>query len=165
MTAAEIEAALAARATENLADCNNATVSTCDAADFDPGECDAMLINAGVTHPHRPWLNRLRLGGRLVLPITTAIPGAQAGGGVMLKVVREAQAFSATVVSMVGIYSCASVRDTSLQADLQKALASRTLIKIRSVRVDDHERTDSCVAHRDDVCMSTSEIVQRETRA
>ena len=27
-----------------------------------------MLINAGVTHPHALWLERLREGGRLVLP-------------------------------------------------------------------------------------------------
>jgi len=32
-----------------------------------------LLINAGVTHPHRPWLDRLAGGGPMVLPITISM--------------------------------------------------------------------------------------------
>jgi protein-L-isoaspartate(D-aspartate) O-methyltransferase len=158
VVAAEVEAALAVRATENLADRDNVSVHQCDAADFDPGESDAILINAGVTHPHKPWLDRLGPGGRMVLPITFASPGAPHGAGVMLKIVREPKGFSAKVVSMVGIYSCASVRDTALEPMLQKALASKMLMKVNSVRVDEHDNVDSWVVHGREVCLSTEEL-------
>lgn len=158
VVAAEVEAALAARATENLAGRDNVSIHQCDAADFDPGECDAILINAGVTHPHKPWLHHLRPGGRMVLPITFTSPGALSGGGVMLRIVREPSGFSANVVSMVGIYSCVSVRDTALEPILQKALASKMLMKVKSVRLDEHETVDSCVVHGRDVCLSTEEL-------
>jgi len=72
VVASEIDADLAARARANLSDYANVEVHTADGGEFDPGECDAMLINAGVTHPHPLWLERLREGGRLVLPITLA---------------------------------------------------------------------------------------------
>ena len=49
--------------------------------------CDAMLINAGVTHLYPPWLDRLREGGRLVLPLTVAM-GATLGEGVVAKITR-----------------------------------------------------------------------------
>jgi len=48
------------------------TVLACDGATIDPGECDAMLINAGVTHPNVLWLDRQRESGRLVVPLTMA---------------------------------------------------------------------------------------------
>lgn len=164
VVAAEVDAGLAARATGNLADYPNVAVHACDAATLDPGECDAMFINAGVTHPHKPWLERLRVGGRMVLPITFTMPGTPSGTGVMLKVTREAQRFSAKAISMVAIYSCTSVRDPELDAGLKNALASKMLLKLGSVRIDEHEKTDSCVVHRADICLSADALV-REPRA
>jgi protein-L-isoaspartate O-methyltransferase len=67
----------------------NVAVHEGDGAAFDPDACDAMLINAGVTHPHRPWLERLRVGGRLVLPLTIATAGTTLGNGVMARIVRK----------------------------------------------------------------------------
>src|SRR2546426_4130470 len=69
----EVDPALAARAKENLAAYPNVDVHTGDGAQFDPGFRDAMLINAGVTHPHPAWLARLRDGGRMILPLTVAM--------------------------------------------------------------------------------------------
>jgi len=61
-----------------------ATLFDFDSLDFDPEEVQALssgrfgmanflLINAGVTHPHRPWLDRLAGGGPMVLPITISM--------------------------------------------------------------------------------------------
>ena len=79
---------LAPRARENLSGYAHVVVDTGDAAEFDPGACDAMLINAGVTHPQPIWLERLREGGRLVMPLTVAV-SATIGNGIMLKFVRQ----------------------------------------------------------------------------
>jgi len=152
--ACEVDAALAQRARENLRGYANVTVEAGDGAVIDPGECDAMLINAGVTHPHVAWLNRLRAGGRMVLPLTIAM-GATLGKGVVAKVVREASGFAAQVITFVAIYSCTSVRDALLEPLLAKALSSGALFKLKSVRLDAHEAGESCVLHGREVCLSS----------
>jgi protein-L-isoaspartate(D-aspartate) O-methyltransferase len=66
----ELDAGLAARAKENLSAYANITVRAGDGAGFDPGLCDSIFVNCGVTHPQTIWLESLRDDGRLVLPIT-----------------------------------------------------------------------------------------------
>lgn len=162
VAASEVDPGLAARARDNLSSYTNISVHMGDGAEFDPGECDAIFINAGVTHPHPLWLERLSHRGRLVLPLTGGIPGlddsAKLGGsGIFAKVTREENGFSAGVVTLVGIYSCSSVRDPEMGAALTKALATKALFRLRSVRTDSHSQAESCLAHRDDVCLSTAD--------
>ena len=47
VVASEIDPELAARARKNLAGYPNVSLHGGDGTDFDPVECDAMLINAG----------------------------------------------------------------------------------------------------------------------
>jgi protein-L-isoaspartate(D-aspartate) O-methyltransferase len=157
VVAAEVDPAIAARAKENLARYPQVTLHSGDGAALDPGECDAMLINAGVTHPHRPWLDRLTEGGRLVLPLTAAAAGTPGGVGVSAKIVRRGNTFSAHLLGPVAIYSCTSVRDPQLEPALQKALATKTLLKLKSVRIDSHEPADTCLVHSGAVCLSARE--------
>jgi protein-L-isoaspartate(D-aspartate) O-methyltransferase len=159
--ACEVDSGLAVRAAANLAGYRHVTVHAGDGAALDPGACDAMFINAGVTHPHRPWLERLKEGGRIMLPVTFVMGDNAAGVGLMLKIMRSRDRFSAHVVSDVAIYSCASVRDPQLEPLIGKALATKTLLKSKSVRRDSHEKTDSCVLHREDVCLSLEEPAAR----
>ena len=56
VVACEVDPEPAGRASENLDSYPNVAVHAGDGAAFDPGPCDAMLIIAGVTHPHAPWL-------------------------------------------------------------------------------------------------------------
>jgi protein-L-isoaspartate O-methyltransferase len=114
-------------------------------------------MGAGVTHPHRAWLERLGEGGRLALPITMA-SSPTAGQGPIVKITREGGAFSAQIVTFVGIISCTSVRDPQLEPLIAKALASRTLFKLKSVRLDAHEPADTCILHGSGVCMSSAEL-------
>ena len=107
----------------------NVTVHAADGAAFGPGPCNAMMfINAGVTHPHLPWLERLADGGkRIVLPLTFAVSDTTTGGmGLMLKITHDGGRFAAQVVSQVGIYSRApacAIRGWS--RSLEKALAAK----------------------------------------
>jgi protein-L-isoaspartate(D-aspartate) O-methyltransferase len=150
----EVDPALAARAKENLASYPQVTVHSGDGAAFDPGSCDAMLINAGVTHPNRPWLDRLAEGGRLVLPITASAGAAPFGTGIVARVARLHGKLPASVVSYVSIYSCTSARDPQWELPLAEALRSRALLKLRSVRVDPHDEVDTCLLHSDSMCLS-----------
>lgn len=160
VVASEVDSDLAARAQKNLADYPNVSVHAGDGAAFDPGECDAIFINAGVTHPHPLWLERLSNRGCLVLPLTTGSGSAPGGSGVMAKITRMANGFSASIVSPVGIYSCTSVRDPEMSAALAEALTTRALFKLRSVRTDQHQQDEACLAHRADVCLSTAELTR-----
>jgi protein-L-isoaspartate(D-aspartate) O-methyltransferase len=151
----EVDSDLAARAAANLSGYRNVAVHAADGAALDAGTFDAMFINAGVTHPHPPWLDRLSEGGRIVLPITVAIPEMGAGTGVMLRIIRNRGFFASQVVSEVGIYSCTSVRDPALEPLIRKALTAKALLKLKSVRVDQHAQADTCILHGGGVCLSS----------
>jgi protein-L-isoaspartate(D-aspartate) O-methyltransferase len=153
----ELQSELAERAKKNLAAYANVTLATGDGATFDPGERDAMLVNAGVTHPRTLWLDRLREGGRLLVPFTLAM-NATVGQGVMTKIVRERGGYSAELVSPLAIFSGGSMRDPELEPRMLKALTSGGLLKLKSVRRDAHEPAESCVLHGKEVCLSLAEV-------
>jgi protein-L-isoaspartate(D-aspartate) O-methyltransferase len=153
----EVNPQLAARAKENLASYSNVTVVAGDGATFDPGECDAILINAGVTHPSPLWLDRLRERGRLVLPLTMAT-NPTIGIGVMVKMVRQHEQFSAEIVTSLAIYSCTSARDPQLEPLLRSTMTGGTLLKMKSVRRDVHEQSPTCLMHSTNVCLSSVEV-------
>jgi protein-L-isoaspartate(D-aspartate) O-methyltransferase len=155
--ACDVDSELAARAAANLDSYPNVVVHPGDGAAFDPGPCDAIFINAGVTHPHLPWLDLLKEGGRLVFPLTFAMGEKGSGIGRMLKITHRQGRFAAEAGSEVGIYLCTSVRDPQMEPPIKKGLATGTLLKLKSARRNSHEQTDSCIVHREDVCLSTLE--------
>lgn len=152
----ELEPGLAARAKQNLAGYANVTVEAGDGVEFDPRECDAMLVNCGVTHPQTKWLERLREGGRLVVPFTMAV-NPTIGQGVMTKITRSDGKFVTELVTPVAIFSGGSMRDETLQTQLLKGLTTGGLLKLKSVRMDSHEAGETCVVHTSEVCLSLAE--------
>jgi protein-L-isoaspartate(D-aspartate) O-methyltransferase len=160
----EVDTDLAARAQGNLANYANVTVHAVDGSEFDPGDCDAILINAGCTHLDPCWLDRLRDGGRLMVPLTikTEVPGmaserqANLGAGRMVKVVRHGHSFTAAAHSPIAIFSCTSMRDAESEANLRKAMGKGLIAKLQSVRRDPHQPDETCVLHRNDVCLSAA---------
>jgi len=153
VVAAEIDCGLAEQAKKNLADLPQASVEPVDAVIAHTGMCDAILINAGLTHPRLEWLERLKEGGRMVAPITTE-PGEGGGNGIMIKVTRSGSSYGARIVSLVSIYPCSSARDPRLEPVVAKALRTRRLLRLQSVRVDRHAATGSCLVHGASVCLS-----------
>jgi len=154
VVAIDAEADLAARARENLSGYPNVTVAHADGATFDPGMCDAMLINAGVTHPHGLWLDRLREGGRLAVPLTIAAT-PKIGQGIMARIERRGDGYAASIASMLAIYSAASLRAPELEVPLRKAVAGGALLKMKSLRRDAHEAAESCLYHTPGMCVSS----------
>lgn len=152
----ELQQELAERARQNLANYAQVTVEAGDGATFDPGDCDAMLINCGVTHPQVIWLDRLGENGRLVVPFTMAM-NATTGQGVMTKIVRSRGIYSAQFVTPLAIFSGKTLRDPELAAQILNGLKTGALLKLKSVRRDTHEQGETCVVHRRDVCLSLSE--------
>jgi protein-L-isoaspartate(D-aspartate) O-methyltransferase len=157
VTGLELDPGLAARAKENLSAYLNVTVEAGDGAGFDPGPCNAILVNCGATHPQTIWLERLCDRGRLVVPFTMAVD-PRIGQGIMTKIVRDHAAYSAEMVSPVAIFSGGNLRDPALEPLMAKALLSGGLLKLKSVRREAHEPADTCVLHAPEVCLSMAEL-------
>jgi protein-L-isoaspartate(D-aspartate) O-methyltransferase len=152
VTALEIDAGLAARAKENLAPWSWVSLLAGDGASFDPGAVDVLVVNAGATHPLPQWLDCLRPGGRLLLPLT-----AENGHGSVFRFDRLAatDGFGAAFVSPVGIYACEGARSAFNAKALATALAGRGQRLVRSLRRDEHPREAECWLHGPDFCLST----------
>ena len=157
VVASEVNSDLATRARSNLSNYANVQIQLADGAEMDPGECDAMLINAGVTHPNPLWLDRLREGGRLVMPITMAT-SPTLGAGLMIRIMRQGNRFPISGLTPVGIYSCTNMRDPELEPKLQKAMTTQTIFKVKSVRREPHDEEETCVVHKAGVCLSSQQI-------
>ncbi len=155
VVAVELEPDLAPSARQNLSDYPHVTVQTGDGAAFDPGDCNAMLINAGVTRLSPLWLERLRPEGRLVVPFTIAV-SSTIGQGVMARIVRQGDRFSAHVATMLAICNCLSLRDPESETLLKKSLMGGGLLKLHSLRRDVHTLEDTCLVHGPEWCLSAA---------
>ncbi len=122
VTAIEFDAELAQRAAANLAGLGNVRVVQGDGAQvpFDPA--DVILVNAGATRPADAWLDGLRDGGRLILPLTAqGFPNADVRRGAVFRITRHGEDFLAARISAVAIFPCAGMRDAVSEAALDAA--------------------------------------------
>jgi len=155
VVAIETEADHAARARENLRDRPWVRVVHGDGCAVDPGPVDAILVNAGATHPIALWLDRLAPGGRLLLPLT-----GSNGFGVVLRIARAGARFAVSFVSTVVIYPCAGAREPEAERALDRALVGDGHLGIggvRSLRRDAHAAEPTCWIHAGALCLSTLE--------
>ena len=156
----EADAALAERARANLAAMPWVEVRA-DAAAQPAGELfDAILVNAGVTHPLDGWLDALAAGGRMILPLTASggpMGMGNIGKGLVFLIRRDADgSFTAGVTGFVAIYSAVGLRDDALNAFIAKLLMTgpQQWTAIRRLRRDPHEPSPSCRLHGPSFCLS-----------
>ena len=119
---------------------------------------DAILINAGVTHPAVEWLDALSPSGRMILPITsTMAPMGNIGKGLVILVRKESEGtFGASLAGFVAIYSAVGLRDEALNPVVGKLLMGgpQQWASIVRLRRDPHEPSPSCRLHGDHFCLS-----------
>jgi protein-L-isoaspartate(D-aspartate) O-methyltransferase len=156
----EVDDALADQAARRLASRSWVEVRHGDASAPLRETFDAILVNAGVTHPLDSWLDALAPGGRMMLPVTTGMPamGSTLGKGVVLLVARDASGgFSARVITVVAVYSALGIRDPEMNDRVGKALAEGPMrwLKVSRLRRDVHDADPSCWLHRSTCCVST----------
>jgi protein-L-isoaspartate(D-aspartate) O-methyltransferase len=153
--AVEIDPELARRARENLSEIAWAEVREGDGSCGLPEELDAVLINAGATHPLSVWLDALRLGGRMILPVTFTTDSMQniGKGGVFL-ITRQQDDYAARLISMVAIYSCAVARDAAMNERVRATLVKGTWFSVRRLRRDAHDPSPACWLHGSDFCLT-----------
>lgn len=164
VVAVEIDRELAARAERNLAPYRNVRVVGGDGSNGTFGAFDAIFVNAGCTRPQPGWLDQLAIGGRLLVPLTSALPTPGSGAGYMLLVTRNAAGYDARLTSPVGIFHCEGARTEEESAQLAKALAQGDLQAVRRLRRDAHERAQDCWLHQSGTCLEYDSALRSRAR-
>ncbi|NKB49763.1 MAG: methyltransferase domain-containing protein [Alphaproteobacteria bacterium] len=149
----EIDPELAARAAKNLSQYRQVEVTVASGSDLSAANVDALFINAGATHPLANWLDALAPGGRLVLPLTP-----DEGGGVVMRITRERGGYTARFASNVWIFECAGAREPRANRRLARAIKTRGMRDVQTLRRDRHRRGDTCWLHGPGWCFSTEPL-------
>ena len=155
VTAFEVDTGLAARARTNLSHLSHVEVLESDSAGIAPNVYDGMLVNAGATQPRHAWLDALRAGGRLILPLTVSNETDVTQSGEVLKITRQGHGLSAGFLCSTSIFPCSGARDPELNDNLRAAFKRGDLNRVRSLRRDSHKPSDTCWLHSDQFCLST----------
>jgi protein-L-isoaspartate(D-aspartate) O-methyltransferase len=164
VTALEIDPKIAAAAKRNLRPWKQVQVIHADALEHDFGAADVVLVDAGVTQPHPRWLDALRPGGRMALPLTAIRPPTRVARflrnnlGWFLFLRREPGGFSARFGERAGIAALYGGRDPERQARLDATYRKGGRDTVRSLRRDPHARDASCWFHDAEFCLSTREV-------
>ena len=168
IAAIEIDTTLAEKARAALAPWPHVTVINADGTQNSFEPVDVVVASAGVTHPLLSWLDALKPGGRLLLPMTTAgqltdgelstaraALSAGGGPGAMLMVVRQAtNEFSARFLCRTGFVHFQGARDEAADRRLAAALVTDWGDSVRSLRRDHHLKGETCWLHGDGWCLS-----------
>jgi len=130
-----------------------------DASGNMDGSFDAILVNAGVTHPLDSWLDGMSEYGKMIFPLTTAMPamGATLGKGLTFLVTKHpAGAFTARVFGVVAVYTALGVRDEKISERFGKAMMGgpQKWHVVTRLRRDAHEQADACWLHGETCCLS-----------
>jgi protein-L-isoaspartate(D-aspartate) O-methyltransferase len=129
VTAIEFDAVLAERARHNLASLPNVCVLQGDGCTVPFDAADVVYVNAGATRPAEPWLDGLKDGGRLIIPLTSdrgfrhnVPPVPIEKRGAVFRVERQSAGYLARWISPVAIIPCEGAREPASEAALDAAL-------------------------------------------
>ncbi len=158
VVAVEVDGGLAEQARTALAPWAQIEVRHGDGR-FDPRTetFDAVLVNAGVTHPEACWLDGLSRGGRVLLPLTVSMPAMGTlgkGPALLLANDGEAGSFGARPVGLVAIYSAVGLRDETLNRLLGDAMKTSPFPPVKRLRRDAHDPSPACWLHAESFCLS-----------
>jgi len=160
VTAIEYDPGLADRLAANFAGQGNVRVVQGDGSQvaFDPAEI--IYVNAGATRPADAWLDRLRDGGRLILPLTTnqgflgpeVIPIERRGA--VFRIERQGDEFAARRISAVAIFPCEGMRDPESERALAAAFAKGDGREVTRLYRRGDLREERCWLRAPDWCLA-----------
>jgi protein-L-isoaspartate(D-aspartate) O-methyltransferase len=125
----ELAPDLAARTSANLADRPWVTVRPVSAVGTALPACDVLYVNAGATHPPDEWLDAVRPGGRLVLPLTPDL-----GLGALFLFEPRGRDFAVTGLLTAVVIGCEGARDAEMARRLGEACARLDFFAVKSLR-------------------------------
>jgi protein-L-isoaspartate(D-aspartate) O-methyltransferase len=148
VTAIEYEPELAKRASANLGAFPQVAALEGDGSTLALEPADVIFVNAGATHPLPHWLDGLKDGGRLIVPLTASDASQRLGGwgGRVFVIERHGESYSAEAKAQVAIYPCFGARDPKSEALLAAAFRRRGVEKVRRLYRTDDVDPDNCWA-------------------
>lgn len=150
VTAIEFDTELAKRAEVNFSAVPNVSVFQGDGGTIRFEHADVIYVNAGATRPASNWLDRLKDGGRLILPLTTnesfnnpdrSILHRQ---GAVFLITRLSDELHARWISPVAIFPCEGMRDEASEGALAVALEYGDYRQVRRLYRSDDVSIDRC---------------------
>jgi protein-L-isoaspartate(D-aspartate) O-methyltransferase len=148
VTAFEYEPDLASRAAANLTQCTNVRVVQGDGSTVPLAPADAIYVNAGVSRPAESWLDALRIGGRIILPLTVSLAAEHPmTRGVIFLIERQADHYSARCMSTTVIYPCVGARDEPSETALVEAFQKGGWDKVTRLYRTDAVPEERCWVH------------------
>jgi protein-L-isoaspartate(D-aspartate) O-methyltransferase len=123
---------------------------------FEP--VDVIVASAGATHPVPSWLDALKPGGRLLVPLS-----ATSGAGAMVFLKRRSEHnFEARIAFGTYFIPFSGACDPEVGSRLMEALKRDRGASVKSLRRDPHAQGETCWLHGDGWCFSTCEPVPTE---
>ena len=161
VTAIEFDEVLAQRAFENFRQWPNVTVIHGDGAVADFASADVVYVNAGATHPATRWLDGLKDGGRLIVPLTTnqsfvrdkVTEPIERCGAVFL-IEQRSEGYFANWISPVAIFPCESARDSLSETALVAAFNKGGWERVTRLYRNDDIAEDRCWLRTPTCCLA-----------
>jgi protein-L-isoaspartate(D-aspartate) O-methyltransferase len=160
----EISPEIAGQARRNLRRYRRVEVRRADALEIELPPADVIWIDAGVTRVRAPWLDALRPGGRLAVPLTALRAPIRAARfvrnhiGRVLFVRREDGGYAARFGEGIAIMALHGGRDPEEQRRLDAAYRGGGFDTVRSLRRDPHPPEGTCWVHVGEMCLSTQPL-------
>jgi len=155
VTAIEIDSSLAERARIALTPWPQVTVLNADGSScpFDPA--DVIVASAAATHPQPSWLSALNPGGNLLFPLAP-----ETGAGAMALLTRTSEDNFAAQLSYRTLFiPFTGACHPAIAAQLAQALAHDQGKPVKSLRLDPHDKDETCWLHSETFCFSINEPV------
>jgi protein-L-isoaspartate(D-aspartate) O-methyltransferase len=157
VTGIEVDTGLATRAKKNLSSYSNVRIVEGDGTTvpFDPA--DVIYVNAGVTRPADQWLDGLREGGRLILPLATiklAGDNTKVSRGAMFRIERRASEFLVQCISPVEIIPYDGARDETSEAALAEAFKKGDCKRVTRLYRNEDIPDDRCWLRASGWCLA-----------
>jgi protein-L-isoaspartate(D-aspartate) O-methyltransferase len=150
----EIVESVARRAVEALSDRANVQIHASSGASVNIADADLIYVCAGASRPGVEWLNALKLGGRLVFPLTPA-----RGFGGILRVERcrdpETQYYLARFICPALFIACEGMRGPEAD-ELTAAFSTRAMSDVKTLRTQAPPDASAWFVWRDDLWLSTT---------
>jgi protein-L-isoaspartate(D-aspartate) O-methyltransferase len=162
VTAIEVDPDFALQTWENLAPWPQAKTVAGNGLTDVPADVDFIVVSAGLTFVPVVWLDALREGGKLLLPLTVTHgwgQGSEHSGrcvGRFLIIERQHETWPARFATPVAIIDCAQGRDTNSEERLRSAFLGGDSDQVRSLRRFPDLPDDTCWLEGEEWWLSTS---------